>query len=46
MSLDVAVPNLGDPAPDATLRKVTNGPVHLADLRGQAVGLVFYRGVW
>jgi len=37
-----AVPGPGDPAPDFTLRDTHGTPVHLADLRGGPVLLVFY----
>ncbi|WP_159794801.1 peroxiredoxin [Puerhibacterium puerhi] len=38
----VAVPGAGDPAPDFTLPDTHGTPVHLADLRGEPVLVVFY----
>ena len=36
----------GQPAPDFTLPATTGGPMHLADLRGRDVVLVFYCYDW
>ena len=36
----------GELAPDFTLKDQAGNPFHLADLRGQRVLLVFYRGYW
>ncbi|WP_240644269.1 peroxiredoxin [Antribacter gilvus] len=40
--LSEAAPRPGDPAPDLTLPDTHGTPVHLADLRGEAVLVVFY----
>jgi peroxiredoxin len=37
---------LGDLAPDFTLRTAGGQPLRLADLRGRAVALFFFRGTW
>ena len=36
----------GQAAPDFTLKDQSGNPFHLADLRGQKVLLIFYRGYW
>jgi peroxiredoxin len=46
MPLDVVGPKVGDVGPDFTLPEVSGGSVHLVELRGQPVVLVFYRGSW
>ena len=39
-------PAVGNPAPDFTLTDHRGDPVHLANLRGAPVLLIFYRGHW
>jgi len=36
----------GQPTPDFTLKDQDGNPFHLADLRGNRVVLIFYRGYW
>lgn len=46
MAYQFEAPDVGDTAPDFELQTVSGDGVHLADLRGQPVVLIFYRGSW
>ena len=46
MASQFEAPDVGDTAPDFELQTVSGDGVHLADLRGQPVVLIFYRGSW
>ncbi len=46
MPLSIPGPDVGDLAPDFTLTDTNGEPVHLEELRGRPLVLVFYRGGW
>lgn len=46
MQSETAVPAAGDPAPPFDLESAAGPVVRLADRRGRAVVLVFFRGRW